>query len=114
MDMKTNLTERRFHLRGAVGGREVVQRRVVLESFADGEERVIAGALRSVGEAGGNVVAGDLFAEPADSAFVGAEQTGETKQKSGFARTGAADEPDYFAGVDVERDVSQRRHRHRT
>src|SRR6266550_4782375 len=114
MDMKANLTQRRLHLRGAVGGRKVVQRRVVLERFADGEERVIGGALWSVGEAGGNVVAGDLFAEPADSAFVGPDQTGEAKQESRFARARPADESDYFAGVDVERDVAQCGHRHRT
>src|SRR6185437_604151 len=84
-----------------------------LERFAHGQERIITGSLRDVGDSRRNVVAGDLLAEQADDAFVGAKEAGETKKKRGLAGTGTANESNDLARVDIERDVAQSRDRER-
>src|SRR5438105_5979675 len=114
MNVQTDLPQRRFHLRGAVGGRQLMQRCVILERFADCEERVIPGALWDIGEPWWHVVSRYLFAEPCDGASVRAQQTGETKQESGFTGAGPSDEADDLAGVNVERDIAQCGNGHRT
>src|SRR6059058_1670669 len=109
--MKANLAQRGLHLGGAVRGREVVKRRIVLERFADGEERVvITGSLRDIGEPWWKVVPRYLFTEPGDAAFVWAEQSGETEQQCRLSGARSAHESDDFTGVHIKRDVAQSRH----
>src|SRR3954468_4480037 len=106
--MKRDVPQRSLYLRRAAGGGEIVERRVVLERLSHGQERVIAGPLRNVGKAGGNMMAGELLAEPVDRSAVRSEQTGETEEQRGLAGPRAADESDDFAARDVERNVAQR------
>src|SRR4029077_16640812 len=48
VDVETDLSQRRFYLGGAVRSGEIMKCRVVLERFAHGEKRIVAGALGDV------------------------------------------------------------------
>src|SRR5689334_17056783 len=107
--MQRDISERGFDLRRTAGGGEIVKRRIVLERLAYRQKGVVAGALRSVGDTGGDVMHGHLFTEPGDSSVVGAKQSSETEKGRRFARTGLSDEADNFAAADFERRVTHRR-----
>src|SRR5207248_10112653 len=113
MSVQTQFTQRGFDLRRAIGRREVVERRVILERLADGEERIVPCPLWDISEPWWHVVPRYVFSKPGDTARVGAEQTGETEKERRFARSRAAHKPDYLASVGVERDVAQRGNRDR-
>lgn len=102
------MLERGLDLAGATRRGEIVKSRIVLEGFADGEERVVAGALRDVGKPDWNVMSGQLLAEPADAAAVGSQQTTQTEKERGLSGIGPADESDDFTALDLEGDVPQR------
>src|ERR1700682_2897922 len=88
--------------------RKVVQRRIVLERFANGEKRVIARALRNVGESGWHVVPGDLLAEPGDRAVIAAEKSCQTEQQRRFSGSWLPDEADDLATIHIEIHLAKR------
>src|ERR1700694_1781787 len=100
--LKRNFAQCGIDLRGAMCRRQVVQRRVVLERFANGEEGVVAGALRTVGEAGWHVVSGDLLAEPRDRAVVAAEKSRQAEQECRFSGSRPADQANDLAAIDIK------------
>jgi hypothetical protein len=106
VDVETDFSQRCFHLGGAVRSGEIMKRRVVLERFANGEERIVASALGDVGQAGRNVMSRDLFAEPIDRALVGLEEAGEAEEQCGFSGAWPSDESNDLAATYVEADIA--------
>ena len=52
-----------------------MERGVVFQRFANGEERVVSGALRDVRQSGWNVMSSHRLAEPDDAPVIGTQQT---------------------------------------
>jgi hypothetical protein len=107
VNVQTHLAERRLHLGCTIGRRQVVERSVVLERLANGEEGIVSGALRHIGEPGWDVVSGDRLTEPGNASIVGTEQTGEAQKKRRFTGARPPNQPDDFTNVDVEGDIAQ-------
>src|SRR5687768_18246655 len=101
-------------LSSAIVCRQVVQRCVILQRFANRQERVVAAALRNISEAHRHPVARDCFAKPAHRSFLAAHEPRRAEQKSRLPRASRADEPNDLSALELEAYSLERAHRHGT
>ena len=107
--VETELVDERVHAGAAVVGVDGERLQNGEEVFLDGEFAEDGGLLRQVGDAEAGALVhgavGDVFAIEEDAAGVGTDESDDDVKAGGFARAVGAEEADYFALADVERNI---------